>query len=304
MKPRNTVPKHSADLLIELVDHLDTSVAYWNADQVCLLANAPCAAWFGRGRSDVVGTTVQQLLGPLYAQCLPFIEAAYRGEKQVFELDMPAPDGEVRSSRVTCTPHEVGGRVRGIFVQVADVGPLKRLERELKETREKAGQLATHDFLTGLPNRALLQNTLDHALALTRRAADTMAVMSLDIDGFKPITVRHGQGEGDRLLIEVASRVRATVRESDTVLRLAGDAFIVVATALASGQRPTALATRILEALRQPLTLGRATVRPSASIGIALFPVHGTSTEALVAASDAALREAKRTGRDRWVVAS
>jgi len=304
VKPRNTVPKHSADLLIELVDHLDAMVAYWNADQVCVFANAAYGAWFGKGRAELIGTTLQQLLGPLYAKNLPYIEAAYRGEKQVFERDIPTPDGDVRSSLATYIPHVVGGRVRGIFVHVADVGPLKRLERELMEAKEKAEQLATHDFLTGLPNRALLQNSIDHALALTRRAADTMAVMSIDIDGFKAINDRHGHGEGDRLLIEIASRVRATVRESDTVLRLAGDEFIVVATALASNQRATALATRILEALRRPLALGPATVRPSASIGIALFPVHGTSAEALVAASDAALYEAKRAGRDRWVVAT
>jgi len=304
VKPRRAERKPSADLLIELVDHLDAMVAYWNAEQVCVFANAAYRAWFGKDRPELIGTTLQQLLGPLYAQNLPYIEAAYRGSKQVFERDIPAPDGLVRASLATYIPHVVDGRVRGIFVHVADVGPLKALERELKAAKEAAEQLATHDFLTQLPNRALLKGTVDHALALTRRAADTMAVMSIDIDAFKSVNDRYGHGQGDRVLIEIGSRLRSTVRESDTVLRLSGDEFIVVATALASGQHATALATRILEAVRQPFPLETTSLRPSVSIGIALFPAHGASAEALVAASDAALYEAKRAGRDRWVIAT
>lgn len=304
MTRRANVPEDTADLLIDLVDHLDAMVAYWNADQVCMFANAAYRGWFGKDRPELIGTTLQQLLGPLYVLNLPYIEAAYRGSKQVFERDIPSPDGGIRQSLATYIPHVVEGEVRGIFVHVADVGPLKRLERELKEAKEKAEQLATHDFLTGLPNRALLKNTIDHALALTRRAADTLALMSIDIDFFKSTNDLYGHGEGDRFLIEIASRLRSAVRESDTVLRLGGDEFIVVATALASGDAAVALATRILESARRPILFGSTPVRPSLSIGIALFPAHGASAQALVAASDAALYEAKSAGRDRWAVAT
>ena len=304
MRRRKTVPKNSADLLIQLVDHLDAMVAYWNADQVCVFANAAYRAWFGKGRRELIGSTLQQLLGPLYAMNLPHIEAAYRGSRQVFERDIPSPDGGIRHSLATYVPHVVDGTVRGIFVHVADVGPLKQLERELKQAKEKAELLATHDFLTGLPNRVVLKDTIDHALALTRRAADTMALMSIDIDLFKTINDRHGHGQGDRVLTEIAARMRSAVRESDTVLRLAGDKFIVVATALASGDAAVALATRILESVRRPILVGSTPLQATVSIGIALFPAHAESAQALVAASDTALYAAKRAGRDRFALAS
>ena len=303
MKRRKTAAKETADLLVELVDHLDAMVAYWNADRVCVFANAAYQAWFGKAPGELVGMTMQQLLGPIYEKNLPYIDAAYRGSKQVFERDIPGPDGRIRHSLATYVPHVVDGAVRGIFVHVADVGPLKQLERELKEAKEKAEQLATHDFLTGLPNRALLKGSIDHALALTRRAADTMAVMSIDIDFFKSVNDRYGHGEGDRLLIEIASRLRSALRESDILLRLAGDEFVVVATSLASGDAAVALATRILESVRRPIVIDATPVKPSVSIGIALFPMQGTSAEALIAASDAALYAAKSAGRDRWALA-
>jgi len=301
---QEAVREDAGDLLIDLVDHLDAMVAYWDKDQVCVFANAAYHAWFGKGRRELIGTTLKQLLGPLYLKNLPHIEAAYRGSKQVFERDIPTPDGSVRQSLATYIPHIVDDEVRGIFVHVADVGPLKRLERELQQAKEKAERLATSDFLTGLPNRALLVDTLDHALARTRRAGDTLALMSVDIDYFKSINDRHGHLEGDRFLVEIASRLRATVRETDTVLRLGGDEFIIVATGLASGQEAVALATRIVEAAREPIVLGGASVQPSVSVGIALFPSNGTSADALVAASDKALYAAKNAGRNRCALAA
>jgi diguanylate cyclase (GGDEF)-like protein/PAS domain S-box-containing protein len=290
-------------LLIDLVDHLDAMVAYWDDRQICRFANAAYREWFGKDRQELIGTTLASLLGPLYDKNRPYIEAAYAGAKQVFERDIPIPGGGVRPSLATYIPHVVDGEVRGIFAHVVDVGPLKRLERELLEAKERAERLATHDFLTGLPNRTLLSRAVDQAIALAQRSGGTLAVMSVDVDRFKAVNDTWGHGAGDRLLIEIAARLDGAVRASDTVLRIGGDEFVIVTTAMAGVAEVEALAARILASTREPVTIGTEAVNAGVSIGISLYPGHGMTAAALVAASDQALYAAKNAGRDCYVVA-
>ena len=128
-----------APLLEELVDHLDAMIACWDRDEVCQFANAAYAEWFGKRGRDLTGTTLRDLLGPLYALNEPYIRAAYAGRKQVFEREIPLPGGDgVRHSLATYTPRIVDGRVEGMFVHVADVTPLKWLEAELREAKAYA----------------------------------------------------------------------------------------------------------------------------------------------------------------------
>ena len=97
----------AGDLLLDLVDHLDAMLAYWDSQQICRFANMAYKAWFGRGRKELLGTSMKDLLGPLYELNLPYIEAAYRGERQVFERAIPRPDG---TSRVTERSYHVPRR--------------------------------------------------------------------------------------------------------------------------------------------------------------------------------------------------
>jgi len=124
-------------LALTLLDHLDAMTAYWDADQVCAFANNAYLAWFGKTKEQMIGITLEELLGPIYPKNLPYIRAAYEGHVQVFEREIPTPDGTTRHSLATYTPHVVAGRVRGIFVHVADVTPLKILERELRRSEER-----------------------------------------------------------------------------------------------------------------------------------------------------------------------
>src|SRR4029077_9136597 len=135
-------------------------------------------------------------------------KAALEGRTQVFEREIPSPNGAVRQSLATYTPHIVGGKGVGFFVHVADVSPLKDLERQLKAAKEKAEQLATHDFLTGLPNRVLLFDRISQALSLARRRQRMVALLSLDIDLFKKVNDSHGHGVGDSLLVAFATRIK------------------------------------------------------------------------------------------------
>jgi diguanylate cyclase (GGDEF)-like protein/PAS domain S-box-containing protein len=303
--PRNqeSAAAEISEILLTLVDHLDAMVAFWDINQVCVFANNAYRDWFGRSRESVIGITLKELLGPLYPKNLPYILAAYAGQVQVFEREIPTPDGRIRQSLATYTPYIADGQVQGIFVHVVDVTCLKDLERELRIAKDRAEEMATHDFLTGLPNRALLQDRMLQALALSKRNHRMLAVLSLDIDDFKKVNDTYGHGGGDRLLVEVARRVKSTLRESDTVTRLGGDEFLLVEPDVESDAQVATMAGRILDAVRQPFQLGNETLSPTFSMGIALFPRHGTTPEALIASSDRALYAAKARGKNRYAFA-
>lgn len=192
----------------------------------------------------------------------------------------------------------------GFFAHVADVSPMKKLQDELEQAKQRAEDLATHDFLTGLPNRVLLMDRLEQALANARRRNEMMAVMSFDVDDFKAINDRFGHAGGDRLLVELAHRAGASLRDTDSVTRLGGDEFLVVATRLGAFEQIEAVARRLVARLGEPFLLDGHWVSPSISLGIALYPEHGRTPEALIAKSDAALYLAKHAGKGRHAFAA
>jgi diguanylate cyclase (GGDEF)-like protein/PAS domain S-box-containing protein len=291
-------------LLVDLVDHLEAMIAYWDRDQICRFANQAYRAWFGRGRDELLGISLRELLGPLYEMNLPHIEAAYRGERQVFERAIPRPDGNgVRHSLATYLPRIVGGEVVGMFVHVADVEPLKKLELELKAARDNAEKLATHDFLTGLPNRMLLMDRLDEMIGRAARTMEGAFFMGLDVDHFKQVNDAYGHPAGDKFLIEIARRIHACVRDYDTVARLGGDEFAVLVSGQSLEGGIESLARRILQSVGMPYSIDHEVLRPGLSIGIAEFPRHGRAKEALIQSADHALYAAKVAGRNCFRIA-
>lgn len=307
MSPRyaraRPTPEEIHQIVMQLVDHLDAMVAFWDIDQTCVFANNAYRHWFGKTRDQIVGRSLQELLGPLYPKNLPYIHAAYAGETQVFEREIPAPDGRIRCSLATYTPYVVDGTVRGIFVHVADVTRLKKLEDELREAKERAEVVATHDFLTGLPNRVLLLDRIAEAIARGKRNQRMAAVLTIDMDAFKQINDTYGHAEGDRLLIEIAGWLKAALRESDTLTRVGGDEFLLLASEMGSAAQAEALAARVLQSVRRPFTLSGGVVRPTFSVGISMYPAHGATPQALLASSDRALYVAKRLGKNRFAFA-
>ncbi|AWI74336.1 hypothetical protein CEW83_03125 [Parazoarcus communis] len=174
---------------------------------------------------------------------------------------------------------------------------------ERKNTEERMQHTAHHDPLTDLPNRGLFIDRLGQALALARREARSGALMFLDLDHFKAVNDRLGHAAGDTLLIAVAERLQAQVRESDTVARLGGDEFTIILPSLREPGDADMLADKILHALSQPLTIEGETIHIGASIGIARFPEAGTTIETLLRAADDAMYAAKRSGRNRHMAA-
>lgn len=125
-------------LSLRVLDHISAMVAYWDCDQRCRFANQAYLQWFGRSREQLLGTTMKELLGPIYPLNLPYILGALRGEPQIFERTIPAPSGILRHSIATYTPDIIDGVVRGFFVHVADVSPLKAAQEEMKKAQQAA----------------------------------------------------------------------------------------------------------------------------------------------------------------------
>jgi len=183
-------------------------------------------------------------------------------------------------------------------------------ERKLIE--DQVRQLAFHDALTQLPNRRLLTDRMQQAMAASQRSARFGAVMLLDLDNFKPLNDEHGHGAGDLLLKEVARRLLACVRASDTVARVGGDEFVVLINELntdlaASKTQACAVAEKIRLSLAEPYRLvnpnapaaqSTLTHRCTACIGLVLFTNHEAQQEDLLKWADAAMYEAKNAGRN------
>ena len=172
---------------------------------------------------------------------------------------------------------------------------------ERKAHIEALGHRALHDPLTGLPNRALFGDRLNQAIASGERAGEPRSVMVLDLNGFKQVNDTLGHDRGDTLLLEVGKRIAAALRKTDTIARLGGDEFGILLHGPTGLAAAATSAWKIQQSCEAGFTIDGQVVRPSLSIGIALFPEHGTTTPELLRHADLAMYDAKRSGRDHAV---
>jgi diguanylate cyclase (GGDEF)-like protein/PAS domain S-box-containing protein len=164
--------------------------------------------------------------------------------------------------------------------------------------QEKINYLAHHDILTDLPNRAQFRTRLNEALARTRRVEKLLALLFLDLDHFKRINDSLGHDVGDALLKEVARRLKASVRETDTVSRLGGDEFTVILENINHVNNVIAIAQKLVHAINQPFVIGIHTLHVSVSIGITLYPLDDSEADLLIKNADMAMYHAKELGRN------
>ncbi len=201
-------------------------------------------------------------------------------------------DGTPFPIEFSCAPIREKGRITGAVITFRDI-------TERKAEKEKIQQLAYYDTLTGLPNRILFQDRLEHALAQCRRDGDGLALMFLDLDDFKHINDTQGHAVGDRFLRDVAARLRETVRQADTLARLGGDEFVWFGH-IQEQKDVTAVAGKILQALPRPVEIDGITLACSVSIGIALFPRDAEDGGELLRCADTAMYQAKRKGKNTF----
>ncbi len=171
---------------------------------------------------------------------------------------------------------------------------------ELRKKDEHIRHLAFHDPLTGLPNRALLLDRLEHGITFAQRERERLGVMFIDLDRFKHINDSLGHDVGDSLLREVASRLNQSLRQSDTVARMGGDEFVILLEHVEEPEAYASLAKTILASLTVPMTLGGHTLQIGASIGISCLPEDGADAITLMKHADAAMYAAKTAGRGTY----
>jgi diguanylate cyclase (GGDEF)-like protein/PAS domain S-box-containing protein len=259
-------------------------------------------------------------------------DTLWRGETFTTEWEARRKDGSTVWVRLTGHREADAGERFDVVWIFEDITERRRMQEELLQAREELEQrvlertaelstanaqlqdeifermqaeqriwhIAHHDALTGLPNRALLHDRLQQALAQAQRNRGRLAVMFLDLDRFKTINDTLGHEVGDELLKEVAQRVRAAVRASDTVARLGGDEFVVVLHDIEDANDAGRVAEKIVAAFVPPVRIGKHELRASTSIGIGLYPEDGDEAYALMKRADTAMYHAKHAGRNQF----
>ncbi|WP_374349839.1 EAL domain-containing protein [Chitinimonas sp.] len=269
-----------------------------------------------RGLVSYVNTVAEQLtgwaeadsLGRPIEQVMPLLQAAggaamtnpvrlaLRGQR----IAGAAMSGVLQSRSGAC--RSVKDSAVPVLNQQGDVSGAIIVFQDISEARAmalKVTHLAHHDALTNLPNRLLLLDRVDRALQVARRNRTAIAVMLLDVDHFKFINDLVSHSAGDTLLQQVAARLQAQLRASDTISRQGGDEFVVLLPEIRSAEQAGLIAEKLLEAMRAPFHLGDARFNLTISIGISLFPDDSDDHETLLRHADVAMYRAKQDGRNR-----
>jgi diguanylate cyclase (GGDEF)-like protein/PAS domain S-box-containing protein len=215
------------------------------------------------------------------------------------QLSQRCRDGSLHEIEATGHRLALGGDTVLAFT-ICDVSLRRKIEAQLLEKQQHLDHLAHHDQLTGLPNRLFLAHHLPGAINEAKRNGTMLAVLFLDLDRFKQINDSRGHETGDKLLKQIAERVRATVRAEDIVVRMGGDEFIVVLQSIRSTDVISEMAARINAALSAPVIVDGHPLVTTASIGVGLFPRDGADMGELLRHSDTAMYQAKDRGRNNF----
>lgn len=203
-------------------------------------------------------------------------------------------DGSEVAIEDTASPiHDWDGRLTGAVIVFHDVSKVRELTR-------KMAYLAQHDTLTDLPNRALLTDRIEHAIAVSKRNHTRLAVLFVDLDDFKQINDSRGHAVGDKLLQHVSKRLTASVRSSDTVGRLGGDEFVILLAEGAENRNFALTAGKVIAELALPYAVQDQELHVTASIGISIYPDDGREVDTLIHAADGAMYNAKKLGRNNY----
>ncbi len=276
-----------------------------NSSDVILLVSQETVIRYASPSSErVLGLTAEDLAG---AKLLELVDPGDRdGATAAFarveaasgltfraEWRLRRPDGRCIYAEAVANNLLSYGDVRSIVVTMRDIGERKALEEQLSHQ-------AFHDALTGLANRALFQDRVQHALARARRDLTKVGVLFIDLDEFKTVNDSLGHIVGDELLKVAASRLATSLRPSDTAARFGGDEFAVLLEDTSDTSDPARVAERIIAAIEQPLSLGSRELSTGASIGIAIGGADGTTSEELLRNADIAMYKAKQRGGSRY----
>lgn len=279
-----------------VTDHLPMRVSYVDQDERYRFVNRSYESSFGHPRELLYGRTVKEVLGDdAYQRASAHIHLALQGKTQTFDSEITTREG-YQCYRASYVPQfaEDGQGVLGFVAIVQDTTAQKLEERRLIE-------LAQIDPLTGLLNRAGFELRCQNAMDRSQATSSTMAVLFLDIDGFKQVNDRFGHLNGDMLLLAFAGRLTRTLRSTDVVARQGGDEFLVILENLTANADATAIAAKIVEAMRGPFILEQQAVTITTSVGVAFYQGQPLIPQReLIRQADNMLYQAKAEGRNRY----
>ena len=285
--------------LNSIIENIPIAVVVKDANtRKFVLVNRAFEAMLKVPRSEVLGKTVFEIYRAKDAERIDAsdneaLANEFGAHSTDYEIEMPHGDTRIlATNRIVARDSQ--GVARHLIVVMDDV-------TERKKSEQRIAFMAHHDVLTGLPNRLSIMDRIEDAILRHRRRGDQFAVLLLDLDRFKHVNDTLGHAVGDALLRETASRLKASLRETDVLARLGGDEFAIVQDR-ENDQRgdARALADRIIEIISKPFNIEGNEVNIATSIGIALAPEHATSSESLMKMADLALYRAKAAGRNGY----
>ncbi|NMG54082.1 diguanylate cyclase [Aromatoleum aromaticum] len=285
---------HSERRYSALVNVAQEGIAATDEEFRLTFVNPSLAEILGRSEAELLGRRLDELWRGSEAESREQILARLaRGQGRRYETDLVRGNGQWLTALVSDAPltHTEGG-LRGAIVVLLDITERKDVERRI-------AHLATHDVLTGIPNRLMFSQQLTHAVDQAKRYGHRFGLLFVDLDHFKRVNDEFGHHAGDQLLREAVSRMQHAVRSSDMLGRRGGDEFVVLLPEIESGHDAEVVAEKIRLALEQPFVLDGKEARISSSIGIALYPDHGADEGALMRRADEAMYRAKSEGRNR-----
>ncbi|MCS4504645.1 hypothetical protein KBTX_00388 [wastewater metagenome] len=292
--------EHDLRLSDRIFENAAEGLLITGADNRVLRANAAVTEITGIGAGELLGSDILGALAPARSEALAgeVHRALAAGRRWQGEIASQRPDGStfVAWVNVIGVRDSEAPNIRNNIVTITDVTRWKAAEQRLD-------YLAHFDPLTGVPNRAALEEHL--ALSLARRRTDRMlAVLFLDIDGFKRVNDAYGHDTGDRLLAHFATTLRNTLRDGDFVARLGGDEFTIVLEDIRELRHAVTVAEKLLYAMDSPVTVNGHTFRVGTSIGIALAPGDGEDGHNLIRAADMAMYRAKSASGDTYAISA
>jgi diguanylate cyclase (GGDEF)-like protein/PAS domain S-box-containing protein len=274
--------EHSSDVV--LLSDAAGAVAYASPGVTAMLGFAPAEL-----EDQSISSLVAESVRAHFVAEFDRVAAAELGETIEFEMSLVRSDGQARTATVVIANQLGGAAVDGMVTTFRDVTEQRNLERQLSHR-------AFHDELTGLANRALLLDRMDHALRVARPERDPVVVLFVDLDDFKAVNDSYGHAMGDAILQSAAARIRRSAGTGDTVARLGGDEFAVLLEDRGGVDRAIGVAESLIDELGEPVEFGGNRVSVLASVGIAVATA-GMSTSSLLRDADVAMYEAKRAGK-------
>jgi diguanylate cyclase (GGDEF)-like protein/PAS domain S-box-containing protein len=287
--------KNSEERYRSLVESSTDAILMLDRERNAITCNQAFLDLFGYQKSEVEGQSIR-FIHPSEESFRAYGKATYPLVERVGSLreewDLMRRDGTIFSAEIVTSPiRSLDGTTTGYICLIRDITERKRAEEEL-------AYMATHDSLTGLPNRTLFSDRLTMALTQGRRSKKNLAVMLLDLDYFKDVNDTLGHSMGDQLLRAVGNRLSGLLRKGDTIARIGGDEFLLLLPELLQLEYATTLAQKILLAFREPFVFNDHQLHITTSIGIAMFPDDGDNADALMKSADIAMYRAKNKGRD------